>query len=62
MSKIPIEINEKTPFDQATREKYLTDIAKQSTENLRLLAKLAGLNKLQIAMIKNHPMVKKYLK
>jgi len=61
MSKHSIEIHEKTEFDKKLRVKFLNKIAEQKTEDLELLYKLASLNKLQKMMIKNHPMVKKYL-
>jgi len=61
MSKELIEINEKTSFEKAKRVKFLQKIAKQNTADLELLFKLASLPKLKKMMIKNHPIVKKYL-
>ena len=61
MSKAQIEINEKTELEKTVREKYLKKIAELPTGDLELLFRLASLNKLQRMMIKNHPMVKKYL-
>ncbi len=61
MSKIILELNEKTPVEKGVREKYLRKIAEQSTEDLRLLYKLASLTKTQKWMIKNHPQVKKFI-
>ena len=61
MSKHSIEVHEKTAFEKNIRVKHLETIAKQSTENLELLARLASLSKVKIMMIKNHPMVKKHL-
>jgi len=62
MSRAQIEINERTELEKNARVRYLQDIAKQSTEDLKLLHRLATLSKAQKALIKNHPMVKKYLK
>ena len=62
MSQQLIEINEKTSFEKNIRVNHLNTIAKQSTENLELLARLASLSSFQISMIKKHPLVKKYLK
>ena len=62
MSQQLIEINEKTSFEKNIRVKHLEIIAKQSTENLELLARLASLSAFQISLIKKHPLVKKYLK
>jgi len=61
MSSEIIEINEKTSFEKAKRIKFLQKIAEQNTADLELLYKLASLTKLKKMMIKNHPMVKKYL-
>ena len=62
MSQQLIEINEKTSFEKNIRVNHLNTIAKQSTENLELLARLASLSPFQISMIKKHQLVKKYLK
>ena len=61
MSKVNIEIHEKTSLEKGMRVKYLQKIAEQSTEDLRLLYKLASLSKLQKLALKQHPMVKKYI-
>ncbi len=62
MSRISIEIHEKTPLEKSMREKYLRKIAEQSTEDLELLYRLASLPKIKKMMIKNHPQVKKFIK
>lgn len=61
MSQIKIELHEKSTIEKGVREKYIKEIAKQSTEDLRLLYKLATLSKTQKWMIKNHPQVKKFI-
>jgi len=61
MSKELIEINEKTSFEKSKRVNFLQKIAEQNTADLELLYKLASLSKIKKTMIKNHPMVKKYL-
>ena len=62
MSKVNIEIHEKTELEKGMRVKFLQKIAEQTTEDLRLLYRLASLSKLQKKLLKEHPMVKKYIK
>ncbi len=61
MSKVAIEIHEKTTLEKGMRVKYLQKIAEQNTEDLYLLYRLANLSQLQKMALKSHPMVKKYI-